>query len=190
MKIYVFFRFFCLKSVIFRGDFGQNRKIGVRAAKRPFFASEASPKHREAMRGPEGPVRSTARPRSGLFAPRSGVLSREAALEPEGLIWPRSGPVLCARGSPLRARRGESRAPRIRNTPGTYIYYIILIRFHPRRDATTTPFFSALQAELFELKGQILPRAVTCSRTAFSKRNSDKNRYFPFLVENGRKKAK
>ena len=133
------------------------------------------------MRGPEGPVRSTARPRSGLFAPRSGVLSREAALEPEGLIWPRSGPVLCA-------RRGESRAPRIRNTPGTYIYYIILIRFHPRDDDDDHTVFSALQAELFELKGQILPRAVTCSRTAFSKRNNDESRYFPFLVEKRPKK--
>ena len=38
-----------------------------KAAKRPFRAAERR------------------------FEPRSGVLSREAALEPEGLTWPRSG---------------------------------------------------------------------------------------------------
>ena len=56
------------------------------AAKRPIFrkpkhreAMLGRVRHREVMRGPEGPVRSMARPRSGLFAPRSGALSREAA---------------------------------------------------------------------------------------------------------------
>ena len=91
-KIFEKIRFFPFQIGFFKRDFGA--KIGKSRFKPRsghFLASKASPKHREAMRGPEGPVRSTARPRSGLFAPRSGVLSREAALEPEGLTWPRSG---------------------------------------------------------------------------------------------------
>ena len=79
-KIFGKISVFSVSNRFFKRDFGAKiGKSGFKPRSGHFLASEASSKHREAMRGPEGPVRSTARPRSGLFEPRSGVLSREAA---------------------------------------------------------------------------------------------------------------
>ena len=79
-EILRFFPFLFASNPLFLGgDFGA--KIGkseFRAAKRPFFASEASPKHREAMRGPEGPCAKHGKAKRPFcaakrrFEPRSG----------------------------------------------------------------------------------------------------------------------